>query len=55
MNEAIRLMWSDEEGQDLAEYALLLVLVAITIVTGIGLFRAQIIAAFSRAASVMGS
>ena len=55
MNKEIRLMWSDDDGQDLAEYGLLLLLVSIAIVTGIGLFKDQIVAAFSKATSVMAS
>src|SRR5947209_18824967 len=29
-------LWLDEEGQDLAEYGLLLILIAVAVVTGIG-------------------
>jgi Flp pilus assembly pilin Flp len=38
----------DDSGQDLAEYALLLVLIGVALVGAIGLFKDQIIAAFDR-------
>lgn len=53
MKKFIRLMWSDDQGQDLAEYGLLLILIAVAVVTGIGLFKDQIIAVFSQATSVL--
>ena len=53
MNKLIRLMWSDDEGQDLAEYGLLLILIAVAVITGITLFKDQIVAAFASATSVL--
>src|SRR5215472_5577088 len=53
MNKLIRLMWSDDEGQDLAEYGLLLILIAVAVVTGITLFKDQIVNAFASATSVL--
>lgn len=53
MEKMIRLMWSDDEGQDLAEYGLLLILIAVAVVTAIGLFKDQIVAVFSSATSVL--
>jgi Flp pilus assembly pilin Flp len=53
MNKLFRLMWSDDEGQDLAEYGLLLILIAVAVVTGIGLFKDQIVSVFSQATSVL--
>jgi Flp pilus assembly pilin Flp len=46
-------MWSDNDGQDLAEYGLLLILIAVAVVTGIAAFKDQIVAAFSSATSVL--
>lgn len=53
MINIVRKMWHDDEGQDLAEYGLLLALIAVVLVTGIGLFKDQISAAFSKATSVL--
>jgi Flp pilus assembly pilin Flp len=53
MKKLFSLMWSDDEGQDLAEYGLLLILIAVAVVTGIGLFKDQIVAVFSQATSVL--
>jgi Flp pilus assembly pilin Flp len=53
MNKLVRLMWSADEGQDLAEYGLLLILIAVAVVTGITLFKDQIVAAFSSATSAL--
>ena len=39
----------DESGQDMAEYGLLLVLIAVVVVTAVVAFRDQIVAAFGRA------
>ncbi len=33
MNTFLKALWSDESGQDFAEYALLLVLIAVALVT----------------------
>ena len=51
----LRNLWRENEGQDLAEYGLLLILIAVAVVTGITAFKAQIVAAFSSATSVLGS
>jgi pilus assembly protein Flp/PilA len=48
MLELMRNFWTDESGQDLAEYALLIVLIAIVGITVIGLFGEQISGIFTR-------
>jgi pilus assembly protein Flp/PilA len=48
MNLLIHL-WRDEEGQDLVEYALLVVLVALAAVAAMGTLANNISAAFSNA------
>jgi pilus assembly protein Flp/PilA len=53
MKQLIRRMWSDNDGQDLAEYGLLLILIAVAVVTGVTAFKDQIVAAFSSATSVL--
>jgi pilus assembly protein Flp/PilA len=53
MINTLRKLWLEDEGQDLAEYGLLLILIAVAVVTGIGLFKDQIVAAFSKATSAL--
>jgi Flp pilus assembly pilin Flp len=53
MKAMLRKLWLEDEGQDLAEYGLLLILIAVAVVTGITLFKDQIVAAFSSATSVL--
>jgi len=55
MINKLRKLWLEDEGQDLAEYGLLLILIAVAVVTGITAFKDQIAAAFSSATSVLGS
>jgi Flp pilus assembly pilin Flp len=47
-------LWSDDDGQDLAEYGLLLFMIAVLIVTALTAFRGQISTLFSTATSVLG-
>jgi Flp pilus assembly pilin Flp len=53
MTNTLRKLWLEDDGQDLAEYGLLLILIAVAVVTGVGLFKDQIVAAFSSATSVL--
>lgn len=53
MAELIRRMWSDDEGQDLAEYGLLLALVAVVVAAAVIAFRGQIVAVFDSATGVL--
>ena len=46
-------LWHDESGQDLAEYVLLLVLIALVIIGAIGLFRDAIAEAFNDTTEVL--
>ena len=50
MKNLLKRLWKEEEGQDLAEYALLLVLLALAAVGALGAVAAAINAAFSKAA-----
>jgi Flp pilus assembly pilin Flp len=45
----LRRLWTDETGQDTAEYALLLLLIALALIVAITGFRSAIANAFSRA------
>jgi pilus assembly protein Flp/PilA len=42
MKSLIKRLWSDEEGQDLVEYALLVALVALAAITGMGTLASSI-------------
>lgn len=51
----IREIWTDETGQDLAEYALLLALIAVVLVTAIDALRTAIANSFGRATNVLNN
>lgn len=53
MQHFLKTLWSDESGQDLAEYALLLALIAVLLVTAIGVFRGAIGDRFDAATDVL--
>jgi Flp pilus assembly pilin Flp len=49
MINVLRKMWHDDEGQDLAEYGLLLILICVAVVGVVVAFRTQIEAVFTSA------
>lgn len=51
MKRLIARLWKEQEGQDLTEYALLLVLVSLAAVTMLGTLANAIINVFSNAAA----
>jgi len=51
MKNLMRAFWKDESGQDMAEYALLLSLIALAIIGAVFLFRDAIIGRFQEAAN----
>ncbi len=51
MKEFFKRLWKEESGQDLTEYALLLVLVALAAIGSMGTLANAINNAFSKAAS----
>lgn len=53
MLNAIRQFVKEEEGLAAAEYAILLTLIAVALITSVGLFRDGIIRAFTAATNVM--
>ena len=55
MHNLIKRLWQDEEGQDLVEYGLLLVLVALVAVASISTVGSAVSTIFSNAASVTTS
>jgi Flp pilus assembly pilin Flp len=50
MRDFILQLWKDESGQDLTEYALLLVLIALAAITAMGTLATAIKAVYSTAA-----
>jgi Flp pilus assembly pilin Flp len=55
MKQLLSTLWQDESGQDLAEYALLLALIAIALITAITLFRGAIGDRFNNATDTLNS
>ncbi len=53
--QALKQLWSDESGQDLVEYGLLLVLVSLTAILAMNSLASAIQAAFNNAASNLGA
>jgi Flp pilus assembly pilin Flp len=51
MTELLKRLWQEEEGQDLTEYALLLVLISLVAVAAMGELGSGISDAFSNAAA----
>jgi pilus assembly protein Flp/PilA len=51
MKNLLTRLWKEEEGQDLTEYALLLVLVALAAIGSLGTLASAINAVFSTAAT----
>ena len=49
MRSLLRRIWEDEVGQDTAEYALLLLMIALALIASVQAFRTAISNAFSRA------
>lgn len=50
MTELLKRLWQEEEGQDLTEYALLLVLIALAAIAGMNTLATAINSVFSSAA-----
>jgi pilus assembly protein Flp/PilA len=46
-------LWQDEEGPTAVEYALMLFLVAVAIVTAVGLLKDQVITVFTSATNAL--
>ena len=53
MNRAIRRLWSDEQGQDIAEYAVMLAVILVIVVGTIRLIGSNANNVFSQAASAI--
>jgi Flp pilus assembly pilin Flp len=51
MREILKRLWEDEEGQDLTEYALLVVLIALAAITALNTLAQGIASVFSNAAA----
>jgi pilus assembly protein Flp/PilA len=55
MKNMLARLWKEEEGQDLTEYALLLVLVALAAIGSLGALAGAINKTFSQAATNLGT
>ena len=55
MVDLIRRMWSNDEGQDIAEYAVMLAVILVIVVGTIRLIGSQANNVFSETASAIGS
>jgi len=55
MKQIIRRMWSDESGQDIAEYAVMLAVILVIVVGTIRLIGSNANNVFSQVASSVGS
>jgi Flp pilus assembly pilin Flp len=55
MKDLMRVFWQDESGQDMAEYALLLALIALAIIAAVIAFRGAIINRFNEATDQLGT
>lgn len=49
MSQLLTTLWQDESGQDMAEYGLLLALIAVVVVAAVVAFREEIVQAFNSA------
>lgn len=49
MSQLLTTLWQDESGQDMAEYGLLLALIAVVVVAAVVAFRGEIVEAFNSA------
>ena len=54
MMNFIRKFWNDEEGQGMAEYALIIALVAIAVIAALTLLGPQIAAVFTKITTELG-
>lgn len=55
MKAVLRNLWSDESGQGLTEYALLIALVSLGLITLLGLYRNAIGNVFKNATNVLNT
>lgn len=55
MNQLLTTLWQDESGQDMAEYGLLLALIAVVVAAAVITFRGEIVTAFNDARDVLAN
>jgi Flp pilus assembly pilin Flp len=51
----LKSIWKDESGQDTAEYALLLLLIALALIVAIGNFKESIVKVFNNATDTLNN
>ncbi len=55
MAHLVQALWSDQSGQDLVEYVLIIVLIALGVAVALTAFKGAITKAFNNAASTLNS
>ncbi len=55
MKQVINVMWKDDSGQDVAEYAIMLAVIALVVVTTVELIGTSANSIFSKIASTLSS
>jgi Flp pilus assembly pilin Flp len=55
MNELINLLWRNEQGQDIAEYAVMLAVILVIVIGTVRLIGSNANSVFSQVASAVGS
>lgn len=55
MMDLVRTFWQDDSGQDMAEYALLLALIALALIAAVIAFRGAIIDRFQEASTQLST
>lgn len=55
MMDLMRTFWQDDSGQDLAEYALLLALIAMAVIAAVIAFRGAIVGRFQNATTQLAA
>ena len=55
MKDLFKSLWSDESGQGLTEYALIIALVSIALIAVLFLFKDQLAAVFNKITSILST
>lgn len=55
MQETLRAIWMDDSGQDVAEYAIMLALIAVAVITAVGLLRDGAVNVFGSATDALNN
>lgn len=55
MAHLVKALWSDQSGQDLVEYVLIIVLIALGVAVALTAFKGAITGAFNKASSTLNT